>query len=53
MCHYIGLLQETGERIDIDAIKKRYLLPKRPYTFINKNGEIFEDYNSREFMQIP
>ncbi len=42
MSHYIGLLQETGERLNIDAIKKRYLLPERPYTFVNKDGETFE-----------
>lgn len=53
MSHYIGLLQETGERLNIDAVKKRYLLPERPYTFVNKAGETFEGQNNRKTMQIP
>ena len=53
MCHYIGLLQETGERLNIDAVKKRYLLPERSYTFVNKDGEIFEGQNNRKIMQVP
>ena len=53
MCHYVGLLQETGERLNIDAVKKRYLLPERSYTFINKDGETFKGYNNRKMMQIP
>ena len=53
MCHYIGLLQETGERLNIDAVKKRYLLPERSYTFLNKDGETFEGQNNRKIMQVP
>lgn len=51
--HYLGLLQETGERLNVEAVKARYLLPGRPYTFIDKRDQVYEGLNKNKFMQIP
>ena len=51
--HYVGLKQDTGPRLNLTALKRRYMLPGRPYTFIGPDNIVFEGQNANEFMQLP
>ena len=51
--HYIGLKQDTGPRLDVSALKQRYMLTGRSYTFIGPEGIVSEGKNVNELMQLP
>jgi hypothetical protein len=46
-------MQETGPRLNVDGLKQRYLLPGRPYIFVEQNGDIEQETNKRSEMQLP
>ena len=51
--HYLGLLQESGDRLNLEAVKARYLLPMRQFTLIDKQNQVQEGFNPKKIMQIP
>ena len=50
---YVGVMHPRPHLLDIDVVKKKYLLPDRPYTEIARGKRTLNCINYAKTMQIP